>query len=334
MAVAPARVLRAAAAVLGAAAGATVAVSAITVVEGLWARRKLTIAYAVQEAPEPVLFGGEHDGDALELALLGDSLAVGVGAGSPERTIGYHVAEGLADASHRPVRLHNVAAIGSESHDLPLQLQELAHRVPRPSVAVIVIGGNDVMHPQSIAAAAQHLSHAVQDLRRTGCQVVVATCPDMGTVRPFFQPLRFFAHWLSRLLATTQTIVVLRHGGRTVSLADTVGPLFRRNPKVMFSTDSMHPSAMGYARAADVLLPSVCAAAGYSGAGGPAVPHRVYRKGGRHPLAWFAFRASREGGTALSTGKDRRRVGTFRHTRFWAKWPWPQDHIPAGLDGK
>ena len=90
----------------------------------------------------------------------------------------------------------------------------------------------------------------------------------MGTVRPFFQPLRFFAHWLSRLLATTQTIVVLRNGGRAVSLADTVGPIFRQAPRLMFSTDSLHPSALGYARAAEVLLPSVCAAAGYHRDGG------------------------------------------------------------------
>jgi lysophospholipase L1-like esterase len=45
-------------------------------------------------------------------------------------------------------------------------------------------------------------------------------------------------------------------------LLDTVGPIFWRKPKLMFSTDHFHPSALGYARAAAVLLPSVSAAVG------------------------------------------------------------------------
>lgn len=73
--------------------------------------------------------------------------------------------------------------------------------------------------------------------------------------------MRFFAHWLSLVLATAQTIVVLRAGGRAVSLADTLGPLFRRESATMFSTDHLHPSSRGYAQAADILFPSVQAAA-------------------------------------------------------------------------
>jgi len=292
--------------VAGVVAGFTVAVSAVTVLEGLWARDRLLAAgYSTESVSSVDDFGGDYDGGRLELALLGDSLAVGVGAGSPEATVGFLLAEGLARTARRPVRLHNVAVVGSQSSELAEQLRALDESGVRPDVAVIVVGGNDVMHLQSIPAAAKYLARIVRQLRRQGTHVVVATCPDMGTVRPFFQPLRFFAHWLSRFLATTQTIVVLRNGGRAVSLADTVGPIFRQAPRLMFSNDSLHPSALGYARAAEVLLPSVCAAAGYLRDGTGSVPHRIYRKGGHYPLAWFAFRASREPGTELTPAHDR-----------------------------
>lgn len=300
------KLAHAAVAVAGVTAGFTAAVSVVTVLEGLWARGRLLAAgYTTESVSTVDDFGSHYDGDRLELTLLGDSLAVGVGAGSPEATVGFLLAEGLSRTARRPVRLRNVAVVGSQSSELVEQLRALEDSEVRPAVAVIIVGGNDVMHLQGIPTAAKYLAHAVRQLRRRGAHVVVATCPDMGTVRPFFQPLRFFAHWLSRLLATTQTIVVLRNGGRAVSLADTVGPIFRQAPRLMFSTDSLHPSALGYARAAEVLLPSVCAAAGYRRDGGGNVPHRIYRKGGRYPLAWFAFRASREAGTEITPAHDR-----------------------------
>lgn len=286
------RVLRVPAAVVGVAVGGTMAVALAMLVEALWAHGKLLEYNPLDFVPDSDLFGSNDDGEILDLAMLGDSLAVGVGAEGPERTIGYMLADGLAKASERPVRLRNVAAIGGLSADLPGQVAALAEQ-RFPQVAVIVVGGNDVMNFRKTAAAVEFLSQAVRDLRRGGGRVVVATCPDVGTVRPIVHPLRFFAHWSSVWLATAQTIVVLRNGGRTVSLADTLGPSFHRQPHLMFSIDKLHPSSHGYQYAVEVLLPSVCAAAGYRTPQDALVPHRIYRKERRSRLAWLAFRASR-----------------------------------------
>jgi hypothetical protein len=53
---------------------------------------------------------------------------------------------------------------------------------------VIIVGGNELMRMQSVGASVGYLFEAVRDLRQMGCDVVVATCPDMGTVLPFDQP--------------------------------------------------------------------------------------------------------------------------------------------------
>ena len=94
-----------------------------------------------------------------------------------------------------------------------------------------------------------------------GSEVVVGTCPDLGTIRPIAQPLRYVARRLSRNLAAAQTIAVVEAGGRTVSLGDLLGPLFAERVD-LFSDDKFHPSAEGYAEAADALLPSVLDALG------------------------------------------------------------------------
>ncbi len=292
----------------GSAAGlaALAAVSAagiLTAAEGLLAARRLMPRGPVNVLSPAELFGSGDDEDPITLALLGDSLAAGFGVGTAEETVGVLLARGLATAAGRPVKLQNFAVLGAESTDLPTQLAQVVNAGICPNVALIIVGGNDVMHLRRIDAALLSLAGTVRELRRLGCQVVVATCPDMGTVGPILQPLRFLAHWVSRTLATGQTIVVLRNGGRTVSLGDLVGPAFRMEPALMFSTDRLHPSARGYAEATRVLLPSIMAAAGYGVDASGRVPHRVYNKSQRRPLAWFAFKASRRSGVEVSTIK-------------------------------
>lgn len=242
---------------LGAAAplAAGVAVSAIRA-------RDSWLEYDADLATDAGLFGAEHDGPPLRLVMLGDSLAVGVGAGSPHHTVGARLALSLSAMLARPVELSNFAVAGSESKGLPEQLERVTAMTAPPDVAVIIVGGNDVLHRTRIATSARYLYRAALDLKSLGCKVVMATCPDLGTVRLAIQPVRYYLRRMSRRLAIAQMLVVLRAGGRPVPLLDTVGPIFWHKPKLMFSTDHFHPSALGYARAAAVLLPSVSAAAG------------------------------------------------------------------------
>jgi lysophospholipase L1-like esterase len=130
----------------------------------------------------------------------------------------------------------------------------------RPDVAVIVVGGNDVTHRVPVSESVRHLEAAIADLRRRGAAVVVGTCPDLGTLRPVPQPLRALGSRASRQLAQAQEAAAVRNGAHSVSLAHVVGPFFITNPDEMFSLDRFHPSALGYRRTAEALLPAVVAA--------------------------------------------------------------------------
>ncbi|MEK2488535.1 SGNH/GDSL hydrolase family protein [Kitasatospora purpeofusca] len=195
----------------------------------------------------------------LVLAFLGDSTAAGLGVLRARETPGALLAAGLASVAERPVRLANVAFSGGRSADLAGQLEQAL--ASRPDIAVIMIGANDVTRHSPAQLAVRQLGETVAALRAAGCEVVVGTCPDLGTIKPVRPPLRWVARRVSRQLAAAQTIAVVEAGGRTVSLGSLLGPEFAARPE-MFAADRYHPSAQGYATAAMAVLPSVCAALG------------------------------------------------------------------------
>ena len=240
---------------------------------------------------------GSGIGPPLELAMLGDSSAAGLGADRPDRTAGAAIASGLAAITGRTVRLTVVAEVGAQSTALDAQVDRLLEARPAPDAVVIMIGANDVTHRVRPEAAVRALGAAVARLRETGAEVVVGTCPDLGTIEPLAPPLRHLARRMSRQLATAQTIAVVEAGGRTVSLGDLLGPEFAASPREMFSSDRFHPSAAGYARAAAVLLPSVVSALDLWPQAQPAWP-----SAGRvdvDDVAKAAARASRTAGTEV-----------------------------------
>ncbi|WP_030165350.1 SGNH/GDSL hydrolase family protein [Spirillospora albida] len=268
------------------------------------------------------LYGPVAAGRPLSLVVLGDSTAAGLGVAAPEETPGAMLAEGLAATAGRPVRLTIVARSGARSHALSGQV-DAALRV-RPDLAVIMIGANDVTSRTPAAESVRHLADAVERLRGAGCRVVAGTCPDLGTVEPLMQPLRWIARRASRQLAAAQMIAVVEHGGRAVSVGDLLGPEFAADPPAMFSADRYHPSARGYATAAAALLPSMAHALGL-------VPDPVVARLGEDvlPVYLAAAAAAEVSGTELYgvsvAGRERGRWAALLRRR-----PAPAGARPIG----
>jgi lysophospholipase L1-like esterase len=269
---------------------------------------RLTIPGA--EAPPPRStgdYGQQYSGVPLRLGVLGDSTAAGYGTRHRDETPGGLLATWIADAAARPVRLTCPAMVGAVSAWLPGQVETVVER--GVDLAIIFIGANDVTTSQGGTAAIGHLYDAVLALRAAGAEVVVATCPDLGTVRPIRRPLRWLARRWSRQLAAAQTVAVVRAGGRTVSLADLLGPQFYAAPEQMFGADRYHPSVEGYRAAAFAVLPSALAALGLPTGTAP-TPAAV------QPLVDAAVAAAQQPGTEVSgDGPARGRARTRR------RWP-------------
>jgi lysophospholipase L1-like esterase len=272
----------------------------------------------------------------LRLTMLGDSTAAGQGVNRAGQTPGALLASGLAAVAERPVELRNVALPGATSDDLDRQVaQTLADPERVPDICVIMIGANDVTHRMPATRSVRHLSSAVRRLRTAGAEVVVGTCPDLGTIEPVQQPLRWLARRASRQLAAAQTIGAVEQGGRTVSLGDLLGPEFEANPRELFGPDNYHPSAEGYATAAMAVLPTVCAALSLW----PADEERpdVSRREGFLPVARAAAEAASEAGTevaaAMSTGPKGRWALLKRRRRRRVRATEPTPAANAGPGG-
>jgi lysophospholipase L1-like esterase len=235
-----------------------------------------------------------RDEQPIVLAMLGDSSAAGYGVHKDTETPAARIAVGLSALARRPVQAVNVAVVGAQSSWLHDQVEQVL--ALSPDLAVIMIGANDVTHRVSAADSVRHLTAALTLLAEHQIPFVVGTCPDLGTIRPIAQPLRTFVRRMSRTLAASQAVAVVAAGGRAVSLGDILGPEFATK-RELFSDDQFHPSAEGYRRACEVILPSAAAALGLSTvsrAAGPFISTRA------RPLAVAAARAASRPGTEVA----------------------------------
>src|SRR5262245_3545513 len=257
----------------------------------------------------------------IRVAMLGDSTAVGYGVQRERETPGALLAIGISAVARRPVHVTSVAVVGAESSMLPKQVAELDAPI---ELAVVIVGANDVTHRIKPGESVRYLSDAVRALRDDGARVVVGTCPDLGTIRPLAQPLRYVARRLSRQLAAAQTIATVEAGGRTVSLGDLLGPLFAQQ-RDLFSDDQFHPSAAGYAHAADAMLPSALDALGLRTRSRSASAFTTRRA---RPVAKAAVQAAAHPGTEVegtevhgSASGRRGRWARLRRRRPWRRVP-------------
>lgn len=248
----------------------------------------------------------------IRLAWLGDSTAAGYGVRRDRDTPAAQLAIGISEAARRPVHVSNVAVVGAESPDLPAQLEAL--EPVRADLAVIFIGANDVTERTRPSVAVPYLESTVRRLRERGMEVIVGTCPDLGTIRPIAQPLRAYARRLSRQMAREQTVAVVRAGGRTVSLGDLLGPLFATRVE-LFSADRFHPSEEGYQEAALAVLPSALDALGLRTRARSASPFTTRRA---KPLEKAAAQAAARPGSEVAATADRP-VTAIRADGTWAR---------------
>jgi lysophospholipase L1-like esterase len=277
------------------------------------------IGTALEVVPDPSgIYGAWRRGRTIRMAVLGDSGAAGYGADSPKETFGAFLATGLSELSNRPVFLHCVAVVGAQTGDLDDQINRALASLP--DVCAVIIGTNDVTHQVMPSHSVRRLQAAVERIRAAGPEVVVGTCPDLGTLRPVPPPLRQVARLWSRRLAAAQTIATVEAGGRTVSLGSILGPEFAASPADLFGPDQFHPSPAGYRSCAAAMLPTVAAAVGIA-TDEPEEPEAA-RGEGVFNLASAAAAAAESTGTEVSRadmiGGDRGPRGRWvllRHRR-------------------
>ena len=192
-----------------------------------------------------------------KLVVLGDSIALGLGASRPADTIGERVAAALTTAG-RSVELTVFAANGARSEALAGQVDQAV--ATRADLVVIIIGANDLTHFTPTQVAATQLRDAVTMLRGAGATVIVVPAPDLSLV-PWVPPnLRTIVRAGSEALRHAQVVAALGAGAVVVDIPAEAAAQFAADDS-LFSPDRFHPSSAGYALIAGALIPAVQAAA-------------------------------------------------------------------------
>ena len=197
---------------------------------------------------------------AVEMATFGDSAMAGVGVHHVEDSLPVQLAQRVADSTGRPVHVVGYARSGARTIDV------LTGQVPRvrrtPDVSVLLVGTNDVTGlttPVTLARSSRALLDALESL---GAPVVMSSLPN-------FRAMRLVPHPLMEVVLGYGAVVgaVQRHAAAArplVRLVDVGGAVGSElvNDKGMMSADSFHPSAAGYGRIADALVPAVLSVLG------------------------------------------------------------------------
>jgi lysophospholipase L1-like esterase len=191
------------------------------------------------------------------LAVLGDSIAWGLGAAREEDRLAAVLVSRLAEQGVR-AEARVFAVPGSRSAGLAAQVDDAI--LWEPHVCVLIIGANDLTHLVPVTQAAKELGEAVRRLRDAGREVVVAPAPDLSTVPHVPPALREVVQAASAELRQRQVAVVTRHGARVADADAATARAFREDPR-LFSHDRFHPSSAGYAVIATALMPEVLASA-------------------------------------------------------------------------
>jgi len=188
--------------------------------------------------------------------MLGDAIAAGRGASRRTETAGARLAHRLRDEG-ATVTTRVFAVPGARSAALADQAEQAAGW--RPSIAVIIIGANDLLHHTPAGQAAHQLGDAVRRLRECGAEVVVAPAPDLSALPDTPAGLVPVLRTASMLLRDSQ-ILAARAAGAHVADRDHATARAFAADRSLFCADRFHPSSAGYAVIAEALHPAVVAA--------------------------------------------------------------------------
>jgi lysophospholipase L1-like esterase len=174
------------------------------------------------------------------MLVLGDSTAVGVGAGSPDKSLA-----GLVSVYEGATSVENYSKSGAVTADLPGQIAQV--KLSQYHLILIQIGGNDIIRFHDVQKTADQLAAAIKTLPKAD-KVVIISAGDVGGsplfpffLRPFYTHLHLQYHAaFAQVASSTGTTYV------NLYMAPE-NRLIENDPGTYLAADSLHPSAAGYA---------------------------------------------------------------------------------------
>ena len=176
------------------------------------------------------------------ILILGDSTGVGVGASRPEESIAGLLAADFPDAD-----VVNVSESGAKVADTLAQVRACAAQGLRFDLALLHVGGNDVVRATAPAKLADDCEHLLEELGRLADRSLWLGPPNLG-IAPLFQPpFSWVVAARSRAATTIFVDCAARHGVTFVNFSSPEHEAeFVRARAEHFAADRFHPSSSSY----------------------------------------------------------------------------------------
>jgi lysophospholipase L1-like esterase len=197
---------------------------------------------------------GSPTGGPVQLAVLGDSLALGTGASDSAHGFAFDTYR-IISVSRPGSEITNYAIGGSTARDV-VRLQVARLRERHVDCVIVCVGGNDAARAIPRATFAAAYDELLHDIRRTvpHAALVVLGVPDIS-ISPLFAD---HAGNVSALAAADDRTVRAAAHSAGAQFVDVFALTHaRRDPTRFLSADRFHPSNEGHWLIAMAVIPAV-----------------------------------------------------------------------------
>lgn len=175
------------------------------------------------------------------LLVLGDSVAVGVGATKPEDTVA-----GLLAGEMRATYIENGAVSGAQVADLASQVDNVT--LQHYHTILVQIGGNDIIRFHNAETVSAQLALVLDALSKRADRVLLMSMGDVGTTTIFPPVLKPFYTRLSLAYHAAFAAMAREHGVTYINLyTPPEQDPFIKSPATYFAADGLHLTSAGYA---------------------------------------------------------------------------------------
>jgi lysophospholipase L1-like esterase len=193
-------------------------------------------------AADTAAFQLRTDSARSRVLVLGDSTGVGVGAGSP-----WHSLPGLLAAEFPHVEIVNVSHNGARVADVLHQLRPLAAANERFDLALILVGGNDVLRLTPWPRLQQDASLLLQQAGQRADHTIWLGSANIGGAPLLKGPLAWWLGWRTGRVMRRLARLAHAHGVRFIDFYQSRHcDVFSHQPSLYFAEDGVHPSAASY----------------------------------------------------------------------------------------
>ncbi len=215
-----------------------VLIAVITIYQLIRVRHFKVIGEKLVQITKP--FNVQNQNPSKQVLILGDSLAVGVGATDPKYSIAGRISKDYPDIS-----ITNAAISGSRTIDVINQINNLEKK--HFDLIIIQIGGNDVTHFTNLQQVTHNMEQIIKQAKGISPHILVWSSGSVGYAPIFIHPFKWIYTFQTLRTYKVISTVVTNAGFQYIHLfVPWKDDIFKTDIKKYYAPDCFHVADAAY----------------------------------------------------------------------------------------